>query len=282
MAMSKILIDSREQDWVLCDFTSSERFSCKMKTRKKQWKLNIIACAQLSLRYRKKKQTNKQICSNELSKLENWRWREKKEERVGLTGIVRHVDFSSHGKLRIRTNPIHRLKTKADANGRLRFTVEKPVPFLLCLLPLPQWDIHISWRQANGKNTSCFLFPCAAIHFQRWYVNCTKGQPWQTEQLLFASQCRIRINTKKWNLPLCKRTNDKIMPANTIQILINLNMRVNGREENISCGDKLTEKLAAHKMSIKIENHSFPYYPFFLKLTLQDLPDFSPCFQITF
>lgn len=27
-------IDLREQDWVLCDFISSERFSCKMKTKK--------------------------------------------------------------------------------------------------------------------------------------------------------------------------------------------------------------------------------------------------------
>lgn len=59
-------------------------------------------------------------------------------------------------------------------------------------------------------------------------------------------------------------------------------MRVNGREQNISCGDKLTEKLATNKVNIKIENHSFPYYSFFLKITMHDLPAFSSSFQIIF
>lgn len=46
-----------------------------------------------------------------------------------------------------------------------------------------------------------------------------------------------------------------MMPASTIQILINLNMRVSRKGENIICGDKLTKKLADNKMDGEMGNH---------------------------
>lgn len=54
------------------------------------------------------------------------------------------------------------------------------------------------------------------------------------------------------------------MPASTIQILINLNMSVSKRGENIICSDRLTKRLAANKMDGEMGNHSFSYYLSFL------------------
>lgn len=151
---------------------------------------------------------------------------------------------------------------------------------LLCCL-FHSGTLAFLWNARTVKTPPAFFFPYVAISFQRWYLNCTKGQPWQTEQLISAFQSRVRINIQKWNLYLCKRTNDKMMPASTIQILINLNMWVNGKGENIICGDKLTKRLAANKMDGEVGNHSFSYL-FFLKFTLYYLSAFSSCFQITF
>lgn len=193
---------------------------------------------------------------------------------VGLTGVVRHVGFLSHRKLWIRVSLIQSWRQRLMPRGGSDFSYSSLRHLFSAALPLPQWGTGISWRLANRKTTSCFLFPYVAIHFQRWYLNWTKGQPRQTEQLISASQSRVGIDTKKWNFHFYKCTNDKMMPASTIQILINLNMWVNGREENISCGDKLTKRLTANKMDVKMGNHSF-YYSFFLKFTLYDLPALS-------
>lgn len=186
-------------------------------------------------------------------------------------GLVRPLGFLSHGKLSIRINTIYMLKTKAE--GRLWFPAQELFHPFCTVLPLPQWDTGITPKCANTKTPPAF---CA----QKLYLNYTKGQPWQAEQLIPAFQSRVKINIQKWNLH--KRTNDKMMPASTIQILINLFMRVSRKGENIICGDKLKKMLAANKMDDEIGNHSFSYYLFFLNSTLYYPLHFSSCFQITF
>lgn len=138
------------------------------------------------------------------------------------------------------------------------------------------------WNTQTVKTPPAFFFPHVAISFQRWYLNYAKGQPWQTEQLISAFQSRVRINIQQWNLHLCKRTNDKMMPARTIQILINLNMWVSGKWENIICSDKLTKRLAANKMDSELGIILFLIIYFSLNsLCTTSLP-FHPVFKSHF
>lgn len=105
--------------------------------------------------------------------------RGRRKQQGGLAGLVRNAGFLSDGKLSIRINAMCTLEAKAAVEGRLSFPVPELVHALCTVLPLPQWDSGISLKCADTKTPPA---PCA----QNWYLNCTKGQSWQAQQLISA------------------------------------------------------------------------------------------------
>lgn len=200
---------------------------------------------------------------------------ETEAEHKGEKETARRIDRATQASWEDFTRNKYHLHAESKgwcAGGALN-SCARAFPHLLhpFPIPLPQQDTGTSPKCANTKTPP-------AVSAQKWYLNYPKGQPWQAQQPIPALESRVRINLQKWNSHKC--TSDKMMPARTIQILINSNMRLKRRRENIISGDKLTKRLAANKMDDEIGNH--PYYLSFLNSIFYYLSAFHPVFKSHF